>query len=103
MSEAANPYKERRVAQLVAELNLLHGALEEIKRYYGKVCGSYETCTHESCQSSYAAWATADVALHAWDKLAYARALDDTHDTFLAELAAATTNAERAQILEDNK
>lgn len=98
-----NPYKERRAAQMVAEINLLRSALEEIKRYYGQVCSSYETCTHESCRSSYGAWATAEDVLREWEILAYQRMQDDGYDSFLAELAAATTNAERAQILEDNK
>ena len=37
-------------------------ALEDIKKE-GKVCENFDTCKHESCASSYAAWAIADQAL----------------------------------------
>lgn len=40
-------------------------AVREIKDREGKVCDNYDTCTHTSCQSSYAAWAIADNALAA--------------------------------------
>lgn len=38
-------------------------ALVEIKRDQGRVCPEFETCRHEACTSSYAAWAIADAAL----------------------------------------
>ena len=41
----------------------LYEALLEIKETQGKVCSEFELCTHESCNSSYAAWAIADKAL----------------------------------------
>lgn len=42
-------------------------ALRQIKAHEGKVCPQYETCQHESCASSYAAWVIADMALAALD------------------------------------
>lgn len=38
-------------------------ALERIKTEEGKVCPEFQICEHESCRSSYAAWAIADEAL----------------------------------------
>jgi len=48
---------------LRAEVVLLEGALQEIKREQGKVCVNFELCRHEGCRSSYASWAIADAAL----------------------------------------
>ncbi len=39
-------------------------ALEEIRTTQGKTCAIYEICEHVACDSSYAAWAIADKALH---------------------------------------
>ena len=39
-------------------------ALEEIKKYEGRVCEEFELCTHASCQSSYNSWSIADEALN---------------------------------------
>lgn len=39
------------------------GALTTIHSMYGHVCEGYEVCDHQSCTSSYAAWALADHAL----------------------------------------
>jgi hypothetical protein len=50
-------------ARLRAEVERLREALERIRTDEGKVCDTYETCTHRACQSSYAAWAIADAAL----------------------------------------
>ncbi len=38
-------------------------ALKEIKNNLGKVCPEYEICEHESCRSSYNAWAIASETL----------------------------------------
>ena len=38
-------------------------ALREIKTEQGRVCGEFEFCRHDACQSSYSAWAIADAAL----------------------------------------
>lgn len=37
--------------------------MKEIKRDEGKVCDEFEICEHRACQSSYSAWAIADIAL----------------------------------------
>ena len=42
---------------------ILLSALEKIKNDEGAVCSNFELCTHESCRSSYSAWAIADGAL----------------------------------------
>jgi hypothetical protein len=34
-----------------------------IREEYGRVCADFELCTHESCRSSYSAWAVADSML----------------------------------------
>ena len=39
-------------------------ALEDIRESQGKVCPIFEICEHTACNSSYAAWAIADKALH---------------------------------------
>ena len=51
------------VSALKTENKKLRDALQEIKDKYGKVCEGFELCKHESCASSYAAWAIADAAL----------------------------------------
>jgi len=38
-------------------------ALKDIHNNSGKVCPDFALCKHLSCQSSYYAWATADIAL----------------------------------------
>jgi len=43
----------------------LMDALKKIRTTQGKVCSSYEICTHEACASSYNSWAIADEALTA--------------------------------------
>ena len=48
----------------ITERDSALAALQVIRDHYGKVCRNYELCTHDSCQSSYGAWATADEALH---------------------------------------
>jgi len=45
------------------KLKLATKALQDIHRNSGKVCPDFELCKHASCQSSYYAWATADIAL----------------------------------------
>lgn len=39
-------------------------ALVAIRERCGAVCPEYEICTHETCASSYTAWALADEALN---------------------------------------
>ena len=51
------------VKSLLLETRALRYALERIRAESGKVCNHYETCQHESCASSYAAWTIADEAL----------------------------------------
>jgi hypothetical protein len=46
---------------------ILKKALEEIRDKEGKVCANYELCHDVSCQSSYASWAIADIALRKID------------------------------------
>lgn len=99
----SSPYTERRTAQLVGEINLLRAALHDIEKQCGEVCGDYELCTHESCRITYTVRSLAEEALRKVDVLAYNRQMDDGDESFLAELDAAKTEAERAQILEDNK
>jgi hypothetical protein len=41
----------------------LRQALQFIRDNYGKVCDNYELCDCRSCESSYGAWATADMTL----------------------------------------
>jgi hypothetical protein len=48
---------------LRAQHTALVTALTKIRADQGKVCANYEHCTHEGCQSSYAAWVIADTAL----------------------------------------
>ena len=38
-------------------------ALRLIKQEYGKVCGDFLSCSHESCKSSCASWMVADMTL----------------------------------------
>ena len=57
-------------------LDIAMAALEYIKNHYGKVCESFETCTHESCGSSYGAWAVADEALREINKCTLCGAKD---------------------------
>lgn len=38
-------------------------ALKHIRDHEGRVCETFEVCTHRSCASSYAAWAYVDAAL----------------------------------------
>ncbi len=47
---------------------LFRTALRTIKNNYGQVCDEYaEGCKHESCRSSYSAWAVADQALEMYE------------------------------------
>lgn len=55
--------RDARIAELEIERDATVNALEKIKRKEGRVCKDFETCTHESCNSSYGAWAIADEAL----------------------------------------
>lgn len=53
-------------ARTIREIKAIN-ALKRIKASYGKVCQDFEICNHESCMSSYAAWAEADLTLKALD------------------------------------
>jgi len=57
-------------------LDIAMAALEYIKNHYGKVCESFEVCKHESCGSSYGAWAIADEALREINKCTLCGAKD---------------------------
>ena len=49
---------------------LFRTALRTIKNNYGQVCEKYDQadgCGHESCQSSYSAWAIANQALEMYE------------------------------------
>lgn len=46
-----------------AQRDILRYALEHIKATEGRVCSDFELCKDDSCQSSYSAWAIADMAL----------------------------------------
>jgi hypothetical protein len=65
----AQEHRDRPGPQSVFEADLLHTRewlkqmFGEIWTHGGRVCSSYEICTHASCQSSHHAWALADVAL----------------------------------------
>ena len=48
--------------ELETEVKVLRKALDLIHNE-GKVCDSYETCSHIACASSYTSWAYADQAL----------------------------------------
>jgi hypothetical protein len=54
---------ERELAERDRRIAVLVGALTEIKTKYGKVCTGFELCQHQSCASSYGAWAVANAAL----------------------------------------
>lgn len=53
----------QKIAELQAENKRLKEALQEIKDKQGKVCNRFDTCKHESCQSSYTSWVIAEQAL----------------------------------------
>lgn len=55
----------RKVEEQARTIERLRAALEKIKRDGGVVCPDFTDCTHESCRSSYGAWAEADAALAA--------------------------------------
>lgn len=46
-----------------AEIARLTAALRRIHDESGKVCDTFEVCTHRACAASYTAWAIADAAL----------------------------------------
>ena len=46
-----------------SEAERLRAALQRIKSECGRVCATFEICTHVACQSSVAAWMIADAAL----------------------------------------
>lgn len=45
----------------------LLAALRKIRDTQGRVCDGYENCQHRACQSSYAAWQIAVLALKGID------------------------------------
>lgn len=60
-----------------AENERLRATLQRIKDDCGRVCDTFELCTHRACQSSYEAWAIADAALQGeTPESANAKALD---------------------------
>jgi hypothetical protein len=52
-------------ARLLGEVEKLKAALQMIRDHYGRICENSMECEHQSCASSYGAWATADEALAA--------------------------------------
>ena len=55
-------YRKRRTAKL-KRYDTIVLALQKIKRDEGRVCDDFELCKHQSCASSYGAWAIADKCL----------------------------------------
>jgi len=43
---------------------VLYKALKRIHRVHGDTCPDFPECEHDSCNSSYNAWADADMVLH---------------------------------------
>ena len=52
-----------RLIATMAERARYRDALSLIRETEGRVCPEFTICTHESCRSSYTAWAIADEAL----------------------------------------
>lgn len=48
---------------LVGENERLRASLQTIRDRYGKVCDSFELCSHTACESSAGSWMEADAAL----------------------------------------
>lgn len=48
---------------LKAENAVFRAALQEIKDRWGMVCPDFETCTHQACRASHAAWEISNKAL----------------------------------------
>ena len=58
--------EERLLADLRAEraeVTRLREHFQTIRDKYGKVCSTYEVCSHAACASSVGAWFEADAAL----------------------------------------
>lgn len=49
------------------ELEAYRKSLQKIRDTCGQVCPEYEICLHDSCESSYAAWAIADEVLKKYE------------------------------------
>ena len=57
------PHLREGIQTLRAQHAALVAGLREIKNTQGKVCETYELCTHVACQSSYHSWSIADELL----------------------------------------
>lgn len=67
------PVHWRQAELLLAEVQRLRAALEQIRDRSPVVCGEYEICRHVGCASSHRAWEIADAALRGLERSCHPR------------------------------